>query len=477
MGVRVTSTAYGRDALETLRAVVAEVKKDDPMAPVTVLVPNNIAGIVARRHLAHGLTADSNGVAGIWFTTLPHLAEQLAAPSLTAKARRPATRTVTAAAIRERLDQAPGEFSPVAAHPSTARALARAFQEMRDVDEATLDLVGEVNALTHDVVRLHRETWSALATGYYDSTDLLIAATSLVTDGAVTTTSLGDIVLYIPQDPSRAESAFAEALRERTTMHLIVGSTGSSRADASPFAASGALGVIPDPLAAKPVAARVLTASDSDDEVRCVVREVVQSLRHIPAHRVAVLYASRSPYARLLHEHLGAAGIAVNGPGVRPVNERALARVSLGILEVWRTGFRRSDVMRTLGELSLSDFTGARISVPRWERVSREAGVVAGGDWDVRLTTFIEHQRAKAESEDAFESTRQRATRDRETAESLRSFMRELQSRFTVAEGARHLGRLWATGHPTFSARSFRRRPASGCPSRSSTRRSSSTEP
>lgn len=35
-------------------------------------------GIVARRFLAHGLTDESNGIAGIYFSTLPRLAEQLA---------------------------------------------------------------------------------------------------------------------------------------------------------------------------------------------------------------------------------------------------------------------------------------------------------------------------------------------------------------------------------------------------------------
>ena len=40
-------TAYGRAALEELRDVVREAKNGDPMAPVTVLVPNNLAGIVA----------------------------------------------------------------------------------------------------------------------------------------------------------------------------------------------------------------------------------------------------------------------------------------------------------------------------------------------------------------------------------------------------------------------------------------------
>ena len=71
MEARVITTAYGRPALDALRTVVTEAKRDDLLAPVTILVPNNIAGIVARRHLAHGFEARGPGVAGLYVTTLP----------------------------------------------------------------------------------------------------------------------------------------------------------------------------------------------------------------------------------------------------------------------------------------------------------------------------------------------------------------------------------------------------------------------
>jgi ATP-dependent helicase/nuclease subunit B len=99
---------YGAAALTTLQAIVGKTKADDPMAPVTVLVPNNIAGIVARRHLAQGQPDSGPGVAAIDLTTLPRLAERLAAPVLAP--RRPATRSIVAAAWRRALDESPGVF-------------------------------------------------------------------------------------------------------------------------------------------------------------------------------------------------------------------------------------------------------------------------------------------------------------------------------------------------------------------------------
>src|SRR4051794_17549522 len=118
--MRVEAVEYGAAALTTLRAVVAGAKADDAMAPVTVLVPNNIAGIVARRHLAHG-TGSGPGIAAIDVTTLQRLAERLAAPRLAP--RRPATRPLVAGAWRHALTESPGGFGEVATHPATVRAV------------------------------------------------------------------------------------------------------------------------------------------------------------------------------------------------------------------------------------------------------------------------------------------------------------------------------------------------------------------
>jgi hypothetical protein len=43
MSSRVITTSYGCAALDALRAVVADVKRDDPMGPCHTVSPNNIA--------------------------------------------------------------------------------------------------------------------------------------------------------------------------------------------------------------------------------------------------------------------------------------------------------------------------------------------------------------------------------------------------------------------------------------------------
>lgn len=190
--------AYGRAALEEIRDVVRELKLGDPLRPVTVLLPNNIAGVVARRCLADGLGDGHSGVAALYPTTIARLAEQLAAPAL--QPRRPATAPVASAAWRAALTQ-PGVFKDVAGHPATV-----------EVDDTALDALSRATGLGPDVVRLYRDAQSRLASGWYSETDLLHAAAAICLHDPQRVCEFGAVVLYLPQALSRAETAFIRAL-------------------------------------------------------------------------------------------------------------------------------------------------------------------------------------------------------------------------------------------------------------------------
>src|SRR4051812_10693745 len=189
---RIESTAYGAAALECLQAVVARLKADDPMTPVTLLLPNNLSGVIARRQLA------VSGIAGLYLATLERLAEQIAAGLLSP--RRPATRPIVAATWRTALAKSPGIFDEVAEHPSTIQALASAHRELRDLSEPALDKVAQASALGPDLVRLHRHVTAELAADWYDATDLLRAAASRIAASPSTVDELGALVLYLPQE-------------------------------------------------------------------------------------------------------------------------------------------------------------------------------------------------------------------------------------------------------------------------------------
>ena len=199
--------AYGRDALVALCRTVEDAKADDALAPATLVVPNNIAGIVARRHLAEL----RRGIAALTVTTLPRLAEQIAVHSLTRKT--PATNAVVAAAWRAALNEAPGIFDKVAHHPSTVLALSRAHRSLRDLDGTTADRVLGADELGREVLRLHRTVVARLADRWYDQADVLAAALETLRLGGEGVDALGQIIVYLPQDLSAGEVSLLAQLR------------------------------------------------------------------------------------------------------------------------------------------------------------------------------------------------------------------------------------------------------------------------
>ena len=389
MTSRVVATRYGRAALNALRSAVRAAKASDPMAPVTLLLPNNIAGVVARRHLAtHGLADDGpNAIAGLYLATLPRLAEQIAAASLAPA--RPATGPVVAAAWRAALDHDADVFESVRDHPATIRALVAAHDQLRDLTDQALHSVAAASPLTTAMVRLHRTVTSQLRPTWYDSTDLLNRAAELVDADAATTDDAGHLILYLPQELTQAEARFAQALASRGDLTVIAALTGVARADRVVRRSLGRIGLDTDERPQPSVADEVMHASDSDDEVRCVVRDVVEALRTTPAHRIAILYARTHPYARLLNEHLMAAGITVNGAGNRPVDERAIGRAFLGVLTLAVDDLPRADFFRAISEAPTRTADGGRVPASRWERISRSAAIVRGDDWAARLDAYV----------------------------------------------------------------------------------------
>jgi len=443
--LRNITTTYGRPALEVLRTLVGEAKAGDPMAPVVVLAPTQVAGTVARRHLARYGLPDATrpgGIAGIEITTIARLAERMAAGTLAP--RRPVTRPILAAAWRNALNAETSIFADVAEHPATIRALVAAHRELRGLDPQDLDVIAAASTVARDTVRLHRQVHAELAPRWYDTRDLLDTARDHAATHGLQHTP---VVLYLPQDLTAPELDFVRAIAETGEVTVVEARTGVKRADERATQVTSADEPSSD-VVTVPTGSGIFDASDSDDEVRCVVRDVVRTLRTTRAERVAVLYGAREPYARLLHEHFAAAGIRVNGPGTRPVVERAVSRAILGILALGKDDVPRGALFRALADAPIHDFRGGRAPVSRWERTSREAGVVRGDDWDHRLGRFIatEEARAAAALTDDRPHVHAAAGRRAETGSELREFTLRLRAELHAASEARTWAELsqWA---------------------------------
>jgi len=437
---------YGAPALDRLVALVAEVQVDDPLAPVTVVVPTNYVGVATRRALGRRA-----GIANVSFLTVYRLAELLGAPSLAAAGRRPVSTPVVAGAVRHVLQQAPGVFAGVREHPSTEEALLSAHRELRDVSEVTRRVLAAASARAADVVRIHRAVTAALSRQWYDETDLLAAAADAPSVPPST------VVVYLPQSLSLGAARFLARLAEGAPAHVVVGLTGDASADAGVRRSIHRLGLaaptddgepcIPDDI-------HVVTAADADDEVRAAIREIVAAARRgVPLERIALCYATAEPYARLAGELLDAAGIARNGRATLALRERVAARTLLGLLALSDRGFRRDELFTLLAGAPVRTPDGRRVPTSAWERVSREAGVVAGpGQWDVRLAALAAAQHAEAEAmrrhpDEVPEWQAERAERQARRAEELRAFAVELIARLEPAtmpstwDGLAHLCR------------------------------------
>jgi ATP-dependent helicase/nuclease subunit B len=168
-----------------------------------------------------------------------------------------------------------------------------------------------------------------LAADWYDTTDLRRAAAAVLHGEPGRGREIGEVVLFLPQELSPSATALLREL-PAADLRVVAGRTGEERADAGVISAVRGLGVGDGDVPVVPVTAtRVITA---------------------------------------------------NGTAVRPVIERAFPRTLLGLLGLPDHRWRRDEVLALLAGAPVLGSDGQLVPVSRWERISRAAGVVAGGD-------------------------------------------------------------------------------------------------
>ena len=416
MSLRIRWVRYGRPAAQGLHDTVSAAKGNDPLAIVTVVVPSNHVGVAARRLLGSdalgSLCTRGTGLAAVSFLTVYRLAELLGAEPLAARGRRPVSTPILAAALRQALKRAPGVFDPVATHPATEMTLVAAYRELRDLSPGALDALAARGARAADVVRLHLEARAILEPDWYDEQDLLAAAVARLDNDVGAVPAMGATVLHLPQRVSLHGARLLRGVAERGELTVLAGTTGDERADAEVITSvrrvAGAEGGGDHVPAVEPLSVvstertRIVTTSDADEEVRAAVRAVVDAARTgTPLERIAILYATPEPYARLAHEHLAAAGVACNGSAAVPLTARLAGRTLLGLLALPDVSFRREEVFAWLAGARLHD-RGRPVPTTAWERLSRQAGVVAGRrEWDTLLATYAADAEADADAEES----------------------------------------------------------------------------
>ncbi len=374
------------DVLGTLARAIEQAKGGDRLAPVTVVVPTNVAGVMARRGLGRG-----PGILGVDMVTLNRLAELLAGPALAHADRRPVSTPLLDLTIRQVLDEAPGIYGPVARHPATVVALRELHRELRLAGDESLDRL-QRSRRGREAVRVSRAVTRILQRRWYDEADLFAGATARLRTEPVSV--LDHLVLHLPSPYEHAARRFVQQLATTRTVTVVSAYTGDEQSDTEPrrVAAQFAIDVSDaGGTVAPPVPAKVVSVTDADDEVRVAVRAIVDAARGVltgtpvPLERIAVLWPAHRPYARLVEHHLTADGIAWNGRGGTELAERIAPRLLLDLLQLDRRGLQRRALFEFLADLPVRDADGRPLRTGEWERVSRVAGLSGDDDWDRRL--------------------------------------------------------------------------------------------
>ena len=387
--------SFGKAATEMLRVTVAAAKGSDPLAPVTVIVPSNYAGLSLRRVLG------TTGLVNVRFLVMPRVAELLGAPSLAGE-RVPLTRWGRAEAIRAALAGHTGILEQTAEHPATEAALETTFRDLRRAPEGGLENLASQSRRGAEIVALYRR-FRALTANTYDTEDTAQAAAQAVRDGGEALRDIGHTILYLPRALSPGEVALVGELDKRDAIDVILGIAHDALADAgaSDLAERFGRNIPAEVLESHPLhATGILRAVDGEEEVRSVIRLIADAVATgTRLHEIGVLYPSAEMYAALLQEQFGAAGVPISGPPTRALASSMAGRVLLGMLSLRESQFRREAVMDWLTSGPIVDAQEGESSGPwvpgaLWDEISRDAGVVKGAaQWQRRLETWSAQDR------------------------------------------------------------------------------------
>jgi ATP-dependent helicase/nuclease subunit B len=393
---------------------VRELRGQDPLAPITILVGTSLQ----RPYLARDLAARLGGHANVRILMPGDLALLLGAPALVEAGRRALPPLADRVLLADVVRSDPGYFEPVAETPGLADALYRLVRELRGAgyDLAGLDalLAGATDA-AEKAASLARilARFEQRRAAFYGPDDALLAADPDRLDGlALLVFGLLDmppalerllarvgrrlpVDMFTPDAQPRADAPLG-ALRDR----LIARGARDVRAP-EPAAEQTALAqtcarVFTQP-SAPPIApdgsVRLVSAPDPAREVRAAARECLAWAQEgVPFWEMAVAYRHGEAYRPLVEAVFIEAGIPVYLHEGSPLAERPIGRQTLALLDLYDTDFSRQSVMDFLTDARLpselhEEFDG--VPATRWDSISRQAGIVRGVDqWSQRLAVL-----------------------------------------------------------------------------------------
>lgn len=350
-------SGVGAVAHSPVLAEVRRLRESDPLGRITVIV----ASFGAARDLVRAL-ALAGGAVNVAVRTASQVIAESSGPALAPRAALPFP--LLEAAVEKALDADPGRLIAVASEPVTGQAVAQACLRLGSVELSAV--VGET-PLHHETLRLATRALSMTSATYYSQFEAVSAALEGLDE-------LGHIILAAPLRGTRAERRLRAALDSRGITPVPGSGADHLASAAEPDGEDAVTGT------------HVLHASDSDDEVRAVVRFVRERLADgVPGHRIGVYYPSPDPYLRLLVRAFAEAQITVHAPSLTSVGHTPAGRSLTRLLELDADLMTRAELLSILAEgaVLVPDTQSKPVSSRRLELLTRTRfPVIGGGDWD-----------------------------------------------------------------------------------------------
>jgi len=388
---------YGAEALERLTQLIAEAKCDDPLSPVTLVVPTTYTGLSLRRSLAK-----ENGLVNVRFMPLARLAEYLGAPSLAEQGKSPLSNTMKLAAVRHFASQMATQepLGAIAEQPPLHNYLVTTFSELSTLTKDGLTKLESKSPLLKQVLAWY-QLYRGLITNYYDREELTDAAANAVTEEKAKSAleDMGFIIFYLVVRFSPTELLLLSNLRQKTTCAVVLGLTGEEEIDAEIQGVAAQLkpifgkAIVRSPEPDSYDANHILIAPDAYEEIRWILRHICQNAEAgLPFHRMAILYRNTETYASLVKNQLDLAGIPAAGPDPLQLRDTPAGKLLIYMLNVFESDFARETLMHWLAEAPVwtgvnNEFASRERAM--WEIVSGKAGIVKGVEqWQERLDSL-----------------------------------------------------------------------------------------
>lgn len=461
----IIAAAVGKDSLNALRSAVREAQGDDPFAQVIVVADHPDAARSVRHWL--GLAGSINvsvmrgqRLAGI-------IAQPLLGATVEGKPRRQLSPMLESQAARRVAEEwlakggAEGIRLNAAGKRQMQRSLTDAFRRMRERGaQAESD-----NADVEELYKRFRKLLTRDDCVYYTATDLPeIAADALEShwgEGGEPA-----VIYYLPRRMSVGDARLAQALLARGKCRVIGGLTGDCEADkpvrgllsglgwdSADDAGAGDADVGADPVGRLVGVGglSVVVAPDPAEEARAVIRRIAAASERdgLPFHRVAIVHPQAEPYASLLRQELGFAGMPHSGVERRTLADTLPGRLTLGIARLAADlGHDGAIEREALAEWLTNTPVGnpedkasgrAQVAATGWVDLARNARANgSAAQWGSRLRAYVEQRELRLrELNDGAEMQ----ARERPHAENLASFVEGLARRLRGLADAGN----WAT--------------------------------